>query len=272
MVGNSRLHWALFENGKLCHTWDTNYLSPENIQALTESLSLEDFLIFLQTKIIISSQQEKFFDYITNLSLKKTNNSTNPYPITLASVVPSQTILWQNYPNVQLITLDSLPFQGIYSTLGIDRALALYGAGEVFGFPMMVIDAGTALTFTCADDSYNFMGGAILPGLGLQISTLNQKTGLLPKIEIPTTLPPRFALNTVEAMESGVIYTLMAGVRDFIEAWLRQFPHGKVTITGGDGMLIKKYLQSYCHQIGDRLLFEKDLIFWGMAKLLMANG
>jgi type III pantothenate kinase len=264
MVGNSRLHWALFENGKLCQTWDTNYLSPENIQTLMDYPSLSDFLNFFHTKIIVSAQEVKFFEYITNLSLKKTNNSNSPYPVKLASVVPSQTSLWEKYKNVKLITLENLPFQGIYETLGIDRALALYGAGQAFGFPMMVIDTGTALTFTCADHSYNFVGGAILPGLGLQISSLNQKTGLLPKIEIPKTLPPRFALNTVEAMQSGVIYTLIAGVRDFIKAWWHQFPDGKVAITGGDRVLIKKYLQSHDLEIGDRLLVEKDLIFWGM--------
>jgi type III pantothenate kinase len=69
-------------------------------------------------------------------------------PLYLASVVPSQTALWQTYPDVHIITLDQVPLQGVYPTLGIDRALALWGAGETWGWPMLVIDAGTALTLT----------------------------------------------------------------------------------------------------------------------------
>jgi type III pantothenate kinase len=49
----------------------------------------------------------------------------------MASVVPRQTALWQNYPGVQVITLDSLPLQDVYPTLGIDRALALWGLGKL---------------------------------------------------------------------------------------------------------------------------------------------
>ena len=97
----------------------------------------------------------------------------NPHPphSILASVVPSQTALWQIYPNVHIINLDQIPLQGVYPTLGIDRALALWGAGKTWGFPMLVIDAGTAMTFTGADANQCLVGGAILPGLGLQFAT-----------------------------------------------------------------------------------------------------
>jgi len=45
-------------------------------------------------------------------------------PLYLASVVPSQTALWQTYPDVHVITLNQVPLQSVF-TLGIDRALAL---------------------------------------------------------------------------------------------------------------------------------------------------
>jgi type III pantothenate kinase len=90
--------------------------------------------------------------------------------LSLASVVPNQTALWQDYSNVHEITLDQVPLQGIYPTLGIDRALALWGAGETWGWPMLVIDAGTALTLTGADANRCLIGGAILPGLACSFS------------------------------------------------------------------------------------------------------
>ena len=55
--------------------------------------------------------------------------------------------------------------------------------GETGGFPMLVIDAGTALTFTGADANQCLVGGAILPGLRLQLASLGQKTGQLPLLE-----------------------------------------------------------------------------------------
>ncbi|MCX7596809.1 MAG: pantothenate kinase, partial [Fischerella sp.] len=155
--------------------------------------------------------------------------------------------------------------------LGIDRALALWGAGTTWGFPMLVIDAGTALTFTGADANHNLVGGAILPGLGLQLKTLTQKTGQLPDVELPQQLPQRFALTTQAAMQSGVIYSLLAGIKDFLEAWWRLFPEARIAITGGDRTLLINYLQSQFPEIASRLIVEPNLIFWGMQKIVVSR-
>ncbi len=185
--------------------------------------------------------------------------------LSLASVVPSQTALWQDYSNVHEITLDHVPLQGIYPTLGIDRALALWGAGETWGWPMLVIDAGTALTLTGADANRCLIGGAILPGLGVQFQSLSQKTANLPLIDTKdVAIPPRWALNTPEAISSGVIYTIIAGIRDFIEAWWQEFPDSYITLTGGDRTLLLKYLQAQFPTIAAKVIPDPDLIFWGM--------
>jgi len=63
-------------------------------------------------------------------------------------VVPNQRELWANYGNLRIITLKDIPLLDLYPTFGIDRALAVLGAGKKYGFPCLVIDAGTALTFT----------------------------------------------------------------------------------------------------------------------------
>jgi len=65
--------------------------------------------------------------------------------------------------------------------------------------------------------------GAILRSWLAQ--SLAQRTGGLPLVDIgDLSLPPRWALNTTEAIQSGVIYTIIAGIRDFIEAWRQDFP------------------------------------------------
>ncbi|MBE9000009.1 pantothenate kinase [Nostoc sp. LEGE 12447] len=254
-IGNSRLHWALFIDETLYSAWDTDYLPESVIQQLAECQTLNDLL-------------EKIFPEFKSLT-----NTLPLCPVFVASVVPGQTAIWQTYPNTHVITLDQVPLKSVYSTLGIDRALALWGAGEIWGFPMLVIDAGTALTFTAADANECLVGGAILPGLGLQFATLGQQTGQLPLVEMQNfpSLPPRFAINTIEAIQSGVFYTILAGIKDFIEAWLQLFPDGKIAIKGGDRTLLLNYLQALYPEITARLLVEPNLIFWGMQEIVMGD-
>ncbi|MBD2247656.1 pantothenate kinase [Nostoc sp. FACHB-888] len=257
-IGNSRLHWALFIGKKLYSAWDTHYLAESVIQHLAKCQTLDHLLL------AISPPHQK-------ISRENTSSSpSSPPPLLVASVVPSQTAIWQTYPNTRVITLDQVSLKGVYPTLGIDRALALWGAGKTWGFPMLVIDAGTALTFTAADANECLIGGAILPGLGLQFTTLGQQTGQLPLVEMQgfPSLPPRFALNTTEAIQSGVIYTILAGIKDFIEAWWKLFPDGKIAIKGGDRTLLLNYLQASYPEITAYLIMEANLIFLGMQKIV----
>ncbi|KYC36052.1 type III pantothenate kinase [Scytonema hofmannii PCC 7110] len=253
MIGNSRLHWAWFTGKSDISAWDTDHLPPKVIHQLSNCKTLEDFITHFPPSLT---------------PLLPHSLLPTPYSLLLASVVPSQTELWQSYPNVRVITLDQIPLQGLYPTLGIDRSLALLGAGQNWGFPMLVIDAGTALTFTGADANKRLVGGAILPGLGLQFKTLAQKTGQLPMVERQEQLPQRFALKTEEAIQSGVIYTLVAGIKDFVEAWRRDYPEGKIAMTGGDRTLLINYLQSQFPEIAARFYVEQNLIFWGMRAVL----
>nr|WP_268807238.1 pantothenate kinase [Calothrix rhizosoleniae] len=251
MIGNSRLHWGLFTQKGLELTWDTDYFGTSTIHRLVNSLTQEQF----------SS------DFLPeNISTALAHHV--PENLFIASVVPSQTKLWHKHHNVRIITLEQVPLQGVYSSLGIDRALALWGAGKTWGFPILVIDGGTALTFTSADINCSLVGGAILPGLGLQISTLGEKTGQLPHVNLPLQLPPRYAINTQEAIQSGIIYTIMAGIKDFVEIWWRDFPQGKVVITGGDRQILVNYLQLQFPAIAKHLIMEANLIFLGMGEII----
>ncbi|BBD68762.1 Baf family transcriptional activator [Nostoc commune NIES-4072] len=263
-IGNSRLHWALFIGKKLYSAWNTHYLAESVIQQLAKCQTLDHLLL------AISPPHQK-------ISRENTSSSPpsplSPPPLLVASVVPSQTAIWQTYPNTRVITLDQVSLKGVYPTLGIDRALALWGAGKTWGFPMLVIDAGTALTFTAADANQCLVGGAILPGLGLQFATLGQQTGQLPLVEMQNfpSLPSRFALNTTEAIQSGVVYTILAGIKDFIEAWWQLFPNGRIAIKGGDRTLLLNYLQTLYPEIAARLIVEQNLIFWGMREIVMEH-
>jgi len=239
MIGNSRLHWAKFSGASIHITGDS-----EHLQAW---------------------YQEQLPNWLENGSL----------PLAIASVVPGQTEIWQNYCHAHIITLEDIPLQGIYPTLGIDRALAIWGAGIHYGWPILVIDAGTALTFTGADPQQYLQGGAILPGVKLQFASLAEKTAVLANINLSDNLPVnlsidlpiRWAKNTPDAIQSGIIYTLLASIRDYVHTWLRQFPNSHIVITGGDRTLLLNYLQIFDQALGEKIIETPHAIFWGMASL-----
>ena len=234
-VGNSRLHWAWFEHHTLIKIWDTQHLSnvvkPDKLPRL-----------FLPDRL-------KQYDNL---------------PLYLASVVPRQTQLWQNYSQLKLISLKDIKLTNLYSTMGIDRALAAWSASVTYHSSCLVIDGGTALTFTGVDKQQRLVGGAILPGLRSQLTTLNQKTAALPKVQLPTSLPPRWALDTEQAIVSGIVYTAIASVYSYVTDWLRQFPDSKVIFTGGDGELLFSYLHLYDSAIAQKTLFDPNLVFSGI--------
>jgi type III pantothenate kinase len=239
-IGNSRLHWGLFCKTQLQQTCHTPYLNPSQNGA----------------------DWQKIFPF---LQLK------DPLPeLWVASVVPSQTQLWQHYPNVRILERSDIPLQGMYATLGLDRALALWSAGITYGWPTLVIDSGTALTFTGANAEGCLVGGAILPGLGLQLRSLESQTAELPWAELPPQLPALWATETEIAMQSGVVYGAIATLVHRIEQWRTHHLTTQIILTGGDAKSLATYLNAWyqpSHQ-PDWLLslsLEPHLLLQGIA-------
>jgi type III pantothenate kinase len=237
LIGNSRYHWAWFLNTKLQSSWDTEYLLPDRYL----ELSSHDLQVLInQDRIEVAK-----------------------IPIYLISVVPNQTIIWQQLSQVKLITLTDIPLSNLYPTLGIDRALAIFGAGETYGYPILVIDGGTALTITGIDDRRQLIGGAILPGLRLQLQSLAIGTAALPEIELPQQLPLRWSNHTSDAIASGITHTVTAGVKDFIQDWQQLYPQSQIVFTGGDGALLVRYLS-----MEDLVILDRNLVFYGLSAIL----
>lgn len=263
-IGNSRLHWGLFVGKTLEKTWDTEHLNADAVSPLSEEEKAEYLVQIVMRSIEEVSSQNLLSLPATPAFSSPHTLSLVPLPLIVASVVTQQTAIWQSYPNVRIITLDQLPIGGLYPTLGIDRALAVLGAGNQFGWPVLLIDAGTALTFTGADVNRYLVGGAILPGLGLQLSSLSKKTAALPLISLPENLPHRWAKDTAGAIQSGVVYATVAGVRDFIEDWRCLFPDSKIALTGGDRTMLLKYLTAAFPDTASAVIDAPEAIFWGI--------
>lgn len=193
------------------------------------------------------------------------------------SVVPSQTCIWQTYPQSIVITATDIPIQYPYETFGLDRALSIWTAGTLHQWPILVIDAGTALTYTGATSSTNCVGGAILPGLGLQLRSLSQSTAALPTIALPQNLPNRWSLTTDVAIQSGILHTLVSGMIDFISAWLKQYPTSQIVLTGGDSETLYRYLlqaskPKAVQKLLDRVILQPQLQGIGLLHLRQQKG
>ncbi|NJR49759.1 MAG: pantothenate kinase [Leptolyngbyaceae cyanobacterium CSU_1_3] len=250
IIGNSRLHWAWFVDTVLQKTWDTSHLLDQEVERLIRH----------------------GFDFagcgVGDVVLPAAPSWSLP-DLWVASVVPEQMRVWQRHLQVRPIASAQIPLKNAYSSLGLDRALAIWGACEVYGSPVLVIDSGTALTFTGADEHRQFWGGAILPGLQLQFRSLHQATAALPLIEtktLGTDLPPRWAQGTIESMQSGILYTLLLGIRDFIEDWQRWFPKSPLVLTGGDSAILFQHLQQF-PELANRIVVDSNLLFWGVRSL-----
>ena len=254
-IGNSRYHWAWFLNTQLQASWDTDYVNTDVIERFLAVGNGEPLLELLPIDLReIIKEQQLAIDLL---------------PIYLCSVVPTQTVIWQKLPQVKHITLADIPLLNLYPTLGIDRALAALGAGQHYGYPILVIDGGTALTITGINRERSLVGGAIIPGLKLQFRSLFVGTAALPEVLLPERLPPRWSTDTAGAIASGVLHVISSGIRDFINDWQQLFPDSKVIFTGGDGEILAGYLQSILSgDLDTNLVVDRQLIFHGFSAIV----
>ena len=117
---------------------------------------------------------------------------------------------------------------------GVDRIINIAAAYEQLGKACVVIDAGTALTVDCCDETGAFLGGAIAPGAHMMLSALHERTAKLPLVPLATPIG-RIGQNTQQAILQGVHTGIRGIVKELVEAYameLGSWP--EVIATGGD--------------------------------------
>ena len=277
VIGNTRLHWGYFVGDRLINVWHTPHL--ERQMALRIQSSGFDADVWHRVPGLVYSE---VLDRPSNFQPPSTNPS--PRSLWIASVVPDQTALWANQrffdkdrtnssnENSQVpahvVQRSQIPLQNLYPTLGIDRAINLLGASHP-DWPVLAIDAGTALTFTAGQDRA-VLGGAILPGMQLQARALARQTANLPLADDWLTnqpeLPNRWATTTDEAIASGLVYGTLSTLEDYLADWWSQFPNGVAVLTGGDSSTLHALLQQKTPEIASRVKIDSHLMFKGMQR------
>ncbi len=126
--------------------------------------------------------------------------------------------------------------------LGVDRACAAAAAFDTLQTGCTIVDFGTAITVDYVDDDGVFRGGAILPGLRLQLRALHEYTAQLPLVE-PSVPELPYGRNTREAIQSGVCRGIAGAVRWLVESYATSLKHWpQVVATGGD----LRFLAPHC--------------------------
>ena len=148
----------------------------------------------------------------------------------------------------QFLELDhqtEIPIGNLYQTpetLGKDRIAAAVGANELFPDQnLLVIDAGTAITFDLISEKNEFIGGNISPGLEMRFKALNQFTGSLPLLSRSNDFN-EIGQNTTEAIQAGVQNGIIYEIGQTIETFNRNYQNLQIIMTGGDSIFFDKKL------------------------------
>ena len=140
-----------------------------------------------------------------------------------------------------------MPFKNLYATpktLGVDR-LALTAAA-VCQFPakeVLIIDAGTCITYDFKNKQEEYLGGAISPGLRLRYTSLNNFTSKLPLLNLESP-KNHIGDTTNQAIHSGVVNGILYEIQGTIAEYCNTYPDLTVILTGGDAHFLSKRLKN----------------------------
>lgn len=149
-------------------------------------------------------------------------------------------------------------------TLGKDRLAGVVAASELFpSKDVLVVDAGTAITFDLITSEKIYTGGSIAPGLTLRFKALNYFTGRLPLLDA-TEYNALIGKDTKTSILSGVMTGTRLELEGFINEYKRFYPELQVVITGGDAKYFDKTLKF-------NIFAAPNLVLIGLKLILQHN-
>ena len=240
-------------------------------------------IIVLNLTIDIGNTQTKlgFFDGLDLKSVQKlssvdnipwqsiidTNKITHSIVSQVGNVQSDLETLHNNTQYVEVHHQLQLPFTSDYNpftNLGIDRVVGLAAATYLFPLEnILIIDAGTCITYDLITSKAHHLGGVISPGLMMRYQAMHTFTHQLPNLEIqqPSSFPPT---NTDEAMHHGVISSVVAEIEAFISRFETSIPTFRIILTGGDAGFLSK-------RVKNGILADENFLAIGLNLLLETN-
>ncbi|MEG9327894.1 type III pantothenate kinase [Salinimicrobium catena] len=209
------------------------------------------------SKVAVFQQNElteKFTVEKPDLS-KKIENIFSRHPdldgVIISKVSQAEFSLPQNLqkktPVINLHAETLLPFENLYATpqtLGADRkALVAAAVKEYPGKSVLVIDAGTCITYDFKNEKDQYLGGAISPGLKMRFKALNAFTANLPLVEAQEEAE-LIGDSTLTSIRSGVVKGILKEIDGVIEEYKEKYPELVTIITGGDAQFLSINLKN----------------------------
>lgn len=171
------------------------------------------------------------------------------------------------HPFVELSSHTPLPVINSYrspSTLGRDRIACAVAASRLFpGFPCLVVNAGTCITYDLVTAQNEYLGGAISAGLQMRLRAMHTFTRKLPLIELQ---PPGnlTGSETQSSMLSGTVHGTVAEVKGMIGDYKKFYPGLQVILSGGDMEYLDKLLKI-------RIFALPNIVMLGLKYILEYN-
>lgn len=233
-IGNTRTKVAVFSNGEMVKSFPTDTFNRKDLLELTDDYPID--------AAIVSSVR---FDSSDTINWLK---EEIPYVLELNHTTP-------------------LPIENCYATpetLGKDRIAAAVGANKLYPKQnVLVIDAGTAITYDFVNYQNQYKGGFITPGLQMRFKALNHFTERLPLLNVNE--PENFdGLDTNTSIKGGIQY----GLEGELERIIRHFSGSQneliIILSGGDTKYFEKLLKNY-------KFVALEIILLGLNTILESN-
>lgn len=168
---------------------------------------------------------------------------------------------------IELSHETAVPIKNHYQTpetLGKDRLAGVIGAHCLFqANDILVVDAGTCITYDIIDASGNYYGGSILPGIDMRFKAMHSFTSRLPEVH-RDLLETHIGDTTITSMQTGVQLGVVYELKGFISKYRETYPDLRVLVTGGDASFFES-------QMENQIFAVPDLVLIGLNKILNYN-
>ncbi|MDR2119210.1 MAG: type III pantothenate kinase [Tannerellaceae bacterium] len=149
-------------------------------------------------------------------------------------------------------------------TLGKDRLAAVVGAHYLHpGENILVIDAGTAITYELIEAPGIYRGGNISPGMTTRFKALNHFTGKLPLFQEEEEIP-QIGYSTKTAIQAGVVNGIAYEMDGYINDLRRKYTSLLVFLTGGHSFYFARRLKN-------SIFADINLVLTGLNRILEYN-
>ncbi len=168
---------------------------------------------------------------------------------------------------IELTSKTTLPIKNLYETpdtLGKDRIAAVVGAAFLKpDTDLLVIDAGTAITYDFINSENEYNGGNIAPGLSMRLQAMHEFTSKLPLVEAETE-SPFLGTNTKSAILAGAFQGIIFEMDGYINSLKIKYPQLSTFLTGGSTFY-------FANKLKNTIFAEKNLVLIGLNRILEYN-